>query len=213
MSMSHVGRWRRVRGAWIFAFASVAVGSFQNCSGKFLVLEREGLSSTTSPASLNSETAISLSGKITCQFIGPDVLSDRLKSIFNITNGDVPVLDASGTATKKMRIDEALVTLGKGDVNDGRSDDWSCGTTKFKAAAEVMVDACALALADEQVREKLFPSGVPGFDSLYHHLLGRLPSAFESDVLAELMTKMSADRAEAALCGAVATSFESLIRI
>jgi len=212
----HFGRRARVGLVCSSVLAMLGIGFFQNCSGKFAVTampEEMALSSTMRASPESSEPENSLASKIACQFIGPDILSDRLKFTFNIPIGDVPVLNTNGIPTTKMRIRESLVTLGKGDVNQGRPDDWNCGTTKFKASAEVMIDACAIALRDVQVKEKLFPPNLAGFDSLYHHLLGRLPTIFERDVLAELATKISADKAEAAVCGAVATSFESLIRI
>jgi hypothetical protein len=211
-----LGRRTRIRLIFVSVFALIVVGFFQNCGGKFTVAELTRsveFSSIENNTTQVPEPVTPASSKLTCQFIGPYILSDRLKITFHILKGDVPVLNPNGTVSTRMRIVESLVALGKGNVNEGRLDDWSCGTTKFKAAVEVMIDACAISLGDMQVSEKLFPSGVSGFDSLYHHLLGRLPTDFESDVLRELMSKMPVDKAKAAACGAVATSFESLIRI
>jgi hypothetical protein len=151
--------------------------------------------------------------KVECQFVGPDVLRNRIINVLEIPVGDVPVLSALGQPTATMRLASSLEALGKGDVSRGKLDDFSCSTTKYKVSTEIMVDACVRAMPNPTVRAKLFPSGLSSFDSLYQALVGRLPTDFESQVLSELVGQVSGSRAEAAACGAVAVSLESLIKI
>jgi hypothetical protein len=151
--------------------------------------------------------------KVECQFVGPDVLKSRIINLLEIPVGDVPVLNDLRQPTATMRLSSNLEALGKGDVSKGKLDDLSCSTTKYKVSTEIMVDACVQAMQNPAVKSKLFPSGLSSFDSLYQALVGRLPTAYESQVLSELVGQVSGSRAEAAACGAVAVSLESLIKI
>lgn len=175
---------------------------FQNCADT---------RTTESSSSVGSNGALVNTSKIECRFVGPDVLSDRIRSTLGIAAGDVPSLDTNGNPTGTMRLQSQLETLGQGDVASGRLEDASCGTTKFKAAIEIMTDACGRALQNPSVRAQLFPSGFNDLKPLYRALVGRIPTLYETATLAEIPQDLP--NREAVACAAVATSFESLIRI
>lgn len=193
----------------ILAIGMFLMTSYQNCAGDF---KFQNQSENVQLQSVQEPTYDGLS-KVSCQFVGPNLLQDRLKNILGIAAGDVPVLSDTGTATTTMRIQSALDILGQGNINQGRPDDFTCATTKFKSAMQVMVDACTAGVQNPTIKSKLFPSGLSNFDTLYLNLVGRLPTDAEVGALMDLLTKVSNANAEAAVCSAVAVSFESLIRI
>lgn len=175
---------------------------FQNCAATG--------ATDLSTSSVSSDLLINAS-KIECRFVGPGVLSDRIRSTLGIAAGDVPSLDTNGNPTTAMRLQSQLETLGQADVASGRLEDASCGTTKFKAAIEIMMDACGRALQNPSVRAQLFPSGFNDLKPIYRALVGRIPTLYETATLSEIPQDLP--NREAVACAAVATSFESLIRI
>lgn len=160
-----------------------------------------------------NETANYQHSKADCLFVGPSVLKDRMVSLLEIPAGDVPVLNDQGVATSDQRLASSSAVLGLGDLRAGRLDDYTCGAPKFKASMEIMIDACALAFQNPAVKSKLFPSGLSNFDELYRAFVGRLPTQYESQILKDLAAALPSSKSESAVCGAVASSFESLIRI
>lgn len=201
------GGIHKIKGILALAGVGLLILAFQNCSSKGFVVHPNGTLSEGNPGFQ------SLQSKTTCQFVGADVLKERLVRVLGIPSGDVPVLDEGGRATGATRIKEGWETLGKGDLRNGRPDDLECGTTKFKVSTEIMIDACVVALEEPAVKAKLFPAGFSDFGPLYMSLVGRVPTQFEAQVLEALSKRVGSAQAEAALCGAVASSFESLIRI
>lgn len=162
----------------------------------------------------NSEhNSFSFSSKLDCQYIGAEALSDRLISHLQIETGDVPVLNTNGVPTNTMRIESNKDLLGVADPSKGKFADYSCEIIKFRISAEVMIDACETALANQSVRQQLFPSGIQNFDSLFLSFLGRLPRQEEIQVLQYLAMSFPEEKQPGALCAAAAMSFEALTRI
>lgn len=189
----------------------MAVTSFQNCSPASLQAIRDAggkvnVSSTSVPAPLSE--------KINCKFVGADVIQNRLKVKLGITPGDFPALTEAGMASDTVkRLASNLKALGKGDPANGVFDDFSCSAVKFKAAIEVMTDACVVAITEYSAKAKLFPRGVRDFDEIFNVFTGRAPSEEERAILLKLVDKMPIDKREAAVCGAVASSIEALVTI
>lgn len=186
---------------------TVLMASFlQGCGQQAFQTKTAGSESSASTATFDSS-------KIECKFVGPSILESRLKSALGISAGDISALDDNGNATNEMRIAKNREVLGAGNSATGKADDFTCATTKFKVSVEVMVDACAVGLADTKVKSDLFPSGLSNFDALYKAFVGRVPTSYESQVIKEAIAGVPSGKAEAAACAVVATSLESLIRI
>ncbi len=179
--------------------------AYQNCAETNFNTDRK-------PNSVGG-TITTTSQKMECKFVGPDVLKSRLVNILEIPSGDVSVLNDQGGDTAQQRIQTNLAALGKGSMAAGTFDSYSCGVVRFKAAMEVMVDACAVGMAKQSVRTKLFPNGTNDFDAVYRAFTGRLPTAGEKEDLATLVRALPVAKQEAGACGAVASSLEALIRI
>lgn len=193
------------KGGFYTSVLFVIVAGFQNCAPAFHHLEQQGKS---------IQGSLQVSEKMGCKFVGPGVLQDRIINKLGIAAGDFPTLTSSGAENKSvMRLDSNLGALGKGNPVQGTFDDFSCGTVKFKAAMEVMVDACALALSNTGQRQKIFPRGPRDFDELYTRFIGRVPTKEEYQDLLELIDAVPFEKQEAAACAAVASSLESLIVI
>lgn len=195
---------RRASAVAPLAFLS-ALLFFQNCADSRL---NSASSSSESDGVLGAVNVGA--SKLECRFIGPDVLRDRIQNALGVSAGDVSALDDSGRATSTMRLASQLETLGKADVAAGRLEDASCGTVKFKAAIEIMVDACAVAMSNPANRARLFPSGTNDFGPIFLALTGRRPTLFEAE---QVSKAAQGANAEAKACAVVASSFESLIRI
>lgn len=196
-------------GAAVLAIAVLSTCTLVGCSPASF----QGKSDLASSDKKDNEAVEYQYSKADCVFVGPSVLKDRMIALLEIPAGDVPVLNDQGVATSAQRLASASAVLGVGDLKAGRLDDYTCGAPKFKASMEIMIDACALAFQNPAVKSKLFPSGLSNFDDLYRAFIGRLPSQYESQVLKDLIAALPSSKSEAAACGAVASSFESLIRI
>mgnify|MGYP001125191021 CR=1 FL=1 len=200
---------KSVKGISIFLLlSSVTAAGFQNCGPGFEALQvAESLTSVASSFPVITE-------KRGCKFVGPDVLADRIKNKLGIAGGDFPVLNLSGQEDPNvLRLTSNLDALGKGNIAKGTFDDFSCGAVRFKAAMEVMIDACALALKDRNVQNRLFPRGPRDFEEVYRAFIGRSPTDMEHEVLLDLVNSAPVEKREIMACGVVASSFEALITI
>jgi hypothetical protein len=191
------------RVAFGFGCCVFSIFVFQNCTSGFDPADGQG----------RVEANSVMLAQANCKFVGPDVLSGRLTNLLKITSGDVPVLDDSGNPTGTMRIASNLATLGKGDPVNGVPDDYTCTAPKFKAAVEIMVDACSIGLVNAGTQTFLFPNGPRNFVRIYYAFVGRPPTDQEAALLASATGSMSTLEAEAAACSIVSASLESLISI
>lgn len=171
--------------------------------------------SSTGSSSLSSE--MDLSGqnslKSDCQFIGVDAIASRLTMIFGISRGDVPILNDNGSASSMFRLASAASDLGAPNAATGKFLDLSCGMSKYKTSIEIFTDACSYAMDNPVIKLQLFPNGPMDSDHVYMSVIGRLPTSFEIAVLQELASVFPNGKKEAAVCAAVASSLESLLRI
>lgn len=180
----------------------IIVIGFQNCAPAFHNLEEQTL------------TSLSISEKMSCKFVGPNVIQDRIRSKLGVMAGDFPTLMANGQENAAVtRLTSSLSALGKGNPSQGTFDDYSCGAVKYKAAMEVMVDACAYALKSTQAKLQIFPRGVHDYEELYMRFIGRVPTHDENQILRDLVDQVDSEKREAAACAAVASSLEALITI
>lgn len=197
-----MGRRKAFVAISLFTFTLV---SFQNCGGNLKAHPQ------ISEEMVHGE--LIQSAKFECQYIGADTLMDRLSSFLSIEEKDVPILDDKGNPTSKLRIQSSLTSLGVADPKTGKYTDYSCEMIKFKISTEVMIDACTKALANESVKNRLFPNGDDDYSQLYLDFVGRLPTVIEEQILNDLASSVSEEIRGAAICSATAMSFESLTRI
>ena len=191
----------------LIIISAVLITGFQNCE---YGLETQ---STGSLGNSNSSLFNGPSAKSECQFIGADALSLRLQALFDIPEGDVPVLDKSGRSTNKYRIHSSLADLGVEDTSKGLINNLSCGMTKFKVSTEVFVDACSIGLQRKSTRDRLFPDGPSDYNAIYLSFIGRSPTSFEVQTLDDLQDQLPENSRAIGVCAAVASSLESLTQI
>lgn len=150
--------------------------------------------------------------KVECQFVTVDTLSSIIVNQLGIVEGDVSILNGGDYLNQYQN------SLGAADAEAGQFGDGQCTALKYKITTQLMVDACMEGFSREpeegakSASERLFPNGVNDYDALYLTFLGRLPNHAETSILDELVANMSSDKAEAAVCAAVAGSFEALTR-
>jgi len=162
---------------------------------------------------VNGSSFTGSSAKSECQFIGAEAISLRLQALFDIPEGDVPLLDKSRTPTSQYRIHSSLADLGVEDASKGLINNLSCGMTKFKVSTEVFVDACSIGLQKKSTRDRLFPDGPSDYNSIYLSFIGRSPTSFEIQTLDDLSEQLPEESRAIGICAAVASSLESLTQI
>jgi hypothetical protein len=194
------GKMKLILATFVMSFL---VFGFQNCGQAGF----QASNKSADIASMGNPVETTMVAKRECEFIGTDVMGDRLKSVLGIASGDVPRLDpANGNAINGP---------GRLAAASGALSGYSCGVSKYKGSFEVMIDACTQAVSNVDVKNSLFPNGPENFDALYMKLVGREPTRGEAEMLLELVrsSKIPSAKREAAACAAVATTVESLIKI
>ena len=147
-------------------------------------------------------------GKSDCQFVSTTALHSYLKDILGIVSGDTAVLDANGNPTSTMYIASNGAALGDPGVDTPSNT--TCGSLKYKIAAEIMINACGTASAASL--QALFPNGANDFSTIYQKVFGRSPTSEEVETLRNLVQSVSSQTAEKAACAAVSASVEALAR-
>ena len=140
----------------------------------------------------------------------------------NASNGgDLRLVNAAGEPQAIGHIARSTASLGEADPVLGVAEDNACRTIKFKIATELFIDACQAGLSANRDRfmSELFPKGFDDkalnashIDPLFQKYIGRSADPAEVAELRALASVVSATVAPAAVCGAVLSSFESLVR-
>ncbi|MBX9768915.1 MAG: hypothetical protein K2X47_16700 [Bdellovibrionales bacterium] len=203
----------------VLSFAMTA--SFQNCFQ---------LASQTNQVASQSESIGSLSGvtMTNCQFLGTDSMRSVLGSLGALDmsintpkGGDLKIVNAALQPQNIGHIGRSSASLGEADPVNGTAEDNTCKTMKFKIATELFIDGCQAGLAANKDRfmASVFPKGFSDRDLQASHIepifqkyIGRNPDAQELAELRGLASTVSAVVAPAAVCGAVLSSFEALVR-
>ncbi len=119
-------------------------------------------------------------------------------------------LGLPGSNTAVQKLNDKAESLGEGDPNAGRPNDYSFSALKGKIATEVYIDACVDGLAQEVVRDRLFPNGATDPSEIYQRFIGRQPDPEEVNMLNQLVGAVSTNSQEAAVCATVLSSLEGL---
>ncbi|MBK7842837.1 MAG: hypothetical protein IPJ71_03945 [Bdellovibrionales bacterium] len=171
-----------------------------------------------------SESSISFRDSLnSCSFSDPSTLSNVIKQKFDISSGDIPIVDSKGVTKKDISCGDGKTAvdcfyikkyrpdLGESDLNKGLLGNSACSPTKFRITTELFINACQLALKTPAVKDRLFPLGVDNYDYLYLTFTGRHPELVEVSVLKSLQSNFEDETKKAvAACAAVAGSLESL---
>lgn len=211
----------RIQGV-IAVLSILMLASFQNCFQ---------LASQTSQVANQSQNLGSLGGNVTmtnCQFLGTDSMRSILGSLGSLDmsinapkGGDLKIVNAAMQPQNIGHIARSSASLGEADPANGTPEDNTCKTMKFKVATELFIDGCQAGLAAnrDQFMARVFPKGFSDRDlqashiePLFQRYIGRNPDAQELSELRGLASTVSAAVAPAAVCGAVLSSFEALVR-
>jgi hypothetical protein len=142
------------------------------------------------------------SQKTDYQFIG----TENMRYILSQELG----LATNNNAFRKLN--EKAESLGEGNPNAGRPNDYSFSALKGKIATEVFIDACADGLGNANIRSRLFPNGAQDPTVIYERFIGFTPEPAERAALEALASKLSPNTAHAGVCAAVLSSLEGLNR-
>lgn len=220
---------------FLFAFFALLAPFFQNCSRlsfqKTEEVERS-LASTGEAVNISGGEGNNFSFVENiderpvrlCQFISVETLRSILKDQLGIEAGDIPILNKDGSVMRDAScaadgddscgyIEKFETPLGLGNISGGDFDDRGCSTVKFKLVAEIFINACAIGMENEDVREEIFPLGLNNFDEVYMTFIGRKPFAHESDILKDLVKNMEYQTGVIAACATVASSLEAVTNL
>ncbi|MBX9769112.1 MAG: hypothetical protein K2X47_17685 [Bdellovibrionales bacterium] len=193
---------------------------FQNCFQ---------LSQQTTTASENSSlSSLQEITKTNCAFVSTTTLRSILASLGSLDQsinaahgGDLRMVNAQLQPQNEGHLMRSAASLGEADPETDTPEDRSCKTMKFKIASELLIDACQAGLSAnrDQFMASLFPKGfndrdlqATHVDPLFQRYLGRSADVAEVAELRGLASVVSSAIAPAAVCGAVLSSVESLIR-